>query len=68
VAVHKDNLYKVNTRKVEAVCKTGAGDAFGSGFLSELIRSNNIEKSLRFGVENAASCVLKMGAKNGLLE
>ncbi len=67
VAIYKDNFYKVSFNKVETVCKTGAGDAFGSGFLSELIRSSDIEKSLHFGAKNAASCVLKVGAKNGLI-
>jgi sugar/nucleoside kinase (ribokinase family) len=67
VAIYKDNFYRASFNKVEAVCKTGAGDAFGSGFLSEFIRSSDIQKSLHFGAKNAASCVSKVGAKNGLI-
>lgn len=61
-------LWKVKTLPVKVVEKTGAGDAFGSGFLTGLIERNNIEHALQKGTANAASCVQQVGAKKGLLK
>lgn len=47
--------------------KTGAGDAFGSGFVSALIGSQKLEYATQLGVANATACLEKKGAKNGLL-
>lgn len=52
----------------DAVDKTGAGDSFGSGFLSEFIRSESVQRSVQFGIANSTSCLQIKGAKNGLLE
>ncbi len=48
---------------------TGAGDAFGSGFLTGWIKSKgNIEEALRVGTLNADSVVQHVGAKVGILK
>lgn len=47
--------------------RTGAGDAFGSGFVAGLIRSNKVEEAIRSGTANSASIVEHFGAKNGIL-
>lgn len=58
--------------------RTGAGDAFGSGFVAGLVRSKercqkgicgkeNIEFAIRLGSANATSVVESLGAKSGLL-
>jgi len=47
---------------------TGAGDAFGSGFIAEFIKSGDIESSIQLGMANSVSCLSKIGAKNGLLK
>ncbi len=62
------NIYQSKAKKVKVADRTGAGDSFASGFLSEFIRSHNIEKSIQLGVANASSCLKKVGAKNGLLK
>lgn len=48
--------------------KTGAGDAYGSGFLSGLLQKNDIEYAIQLATANATSCIQKVGAKNGLLK
>lgn len=48
---------------------TGAGDAFGSGFLTGWIKSHgDIKYALRLASFNADSVVQHVGAKNGILE
>ena len=51
----------------KVVDQTGAGDAFGSGFLSQWIRSHNLRDSIIFASANSSSVVGYMGAKTGIL-
>ncbi len=69
VVAHNDGVfYRSKPIIPEADDKTGAGDSFGSGFLSEYIRTNDVEKALQFGTANSTACLQKLGAKNGLLK
>ncbi len=66
--VLKDSyFYEAFPPPFDAVDRTGAGDSFGSGFLSSYIRTNSVEEGILLGIANAASCLQKMGAKKGLL-
>lgn len=47
---------------------TGAGDAFGSGFVAEFMKSANIEAAIQFGMANSIGCISAVGAKDGLLK
>ncbi len=47
--------------------RTGAGDAFGAGFVAGLIKTGKIEQAIRLGTANACSVVEHFGAKNGIL-
>jgi len=61
----------------KVIDRTGAGDAFGSGFVSGLIHTNennltdpqdaNIKQAIILGSANATSVVEKYGAKAGIL-
>ncbi len=69
--VQKENLQEVYfepTPDDQIVDRTGAGDAYSSGFLSEYIRSGNIKKAMEFGTQNATSVVQYFGGKKGLLK
>jgi len=46
---------------------TGAGDAFGAGFLGKYIKTNNIQESLGFAAENSASVISHISTQKGLL-
>ncbi len=46
---------------------TGAGDAFGSGFLAHLASGKSFRQSLIYASANSTSVVSKLGAKAGLL-
>lgn len=62
------NIYKAKPLKTKLIDKTGAGDAFGSAFVSEYIRSNNIEAAIQLATANARACIENWGAKGGLLD
>ena len=46
---------------------TGAGDAFGSGFLAHLTTGHSFEQSLVFASANSTAVVSKIGASKGIL-
>ena len=46
---------------------TGAGDAFGSGFLAHILSGNSFRSSLIFASANSNSVVANFGANKGLL-
>jgi ribokinase len=61
-------IYKAEPLVVDVVDKTGAGDAFSSGFVSGFIGSyGDIEYAIQKGTANSAFCISKWGAKTGLL-
>lgn len=47
--------------------RTGAGDAFGSGFLSQWAQGRSLKDSIVFASANSTSVVTKIGAKVGIL-
>lgn len=52
---------------VKVVDRTGAGDAFGSGFLSHWAQGKSLKDSIVFASANSTSVVTKIGAKVGIL-
>ncbi len=53
---------------MDAYERTGAGDAFGSGFLGAVIKSKTIDEALIWGTVNSASVIGYIGAQKGLLK
>lgn len=61
-------VYSAGTFKEKRyIDRTGAGDAFGSGFVAGLMQTGKIEEAIRSGTANGTAVVEEMGAKNGLL-
>jgi sugar/nucleoside kinase (ribokinase family) len=60
-------FYKAGVMPVDAFERTGAGDAFGSGCLSALIKGRNICEAMLWGTVNSASVIGYIGAQRGLL-
>jgi sugar/nucleoside kinase (ribokinase family) len=52
---------------VPVIDRTGAGDAFGSGFLSQWAQGKSLRESIVFASANSTSVVTKIGAKTGIL-
>lgn len=52
---------------VPVLDRTGAGDAFGSGFLSKYAVGQSLKDAVVFASANSTSVVQKIGAKEGIL-
>ena len=63
----KENIVKKEIIETEVVEKTGAGDAYSSGFLSALINNKSIDDAMDWGTKNSASVIGKVGAQAGLM-
>lgn len=61
--VHRFGIYE----DVKMKDATGAGDAFGSGFLAAITSNKSFRRSLVFASANSTSVVTKIGANKGIL-
>lgn len=65
----KQKIYRAGTPDSPRVERTGAGDAFVSGFTAQYILSDgDITKSVQFATANASSVVAQYGPKAGILK
>lgn len=65
----KNKIYRAGIPDSPRVERTGAGDAFVSGFVSQYILSGgDIIKSIQFATANASSVVSQFGPKAGILK
>ncbi len=62
-----NNLYSLGILKTEVVEKTGAGDAYASGFIAAVASGKDIKEAMLWGSMNSASVIQKIGAEEGLL-
>lgn len=59
--------FKAPAIKVETIEETGAGDAFGSGFVAGIISGLKPQEALKMGLVNGAAVTREFGPKAGLL-
>lgn len=68
IATDGDKTYRFGIYEdVKVKDTTGAGDAFGSGFLAAYASGWSLRRSLVFASANSTSVVQQRGAKNGLI-
>jgi ribokinase len=68
VAIYDGKLYKAGMYKdVKVVDRTGAGDAFSSGFVAIAASGGSMEDAITFASANSTSVVGEIGAKAGIL-
>ncbi len=68
VASNDDETYRFGIYEDKKVKDaTGAGDAFGAGFLAHFASGKSFEKSLIFASANSTSVVTEIGANKGIL-
>lgn len=60
--------YEAGIIKSKIVDRTGAGDSFGSGFVSAIMDGQDVKTAIQFATANATSCLKEWGAKNGLIK
>ena len=60
--------YFAQPKKIKGIEKTGAGDAFSSGFITGLIKNKPIEEAINLGLKESLSVIKQLGATNGLLK
>ena len=60
--------YKSGVLPVDAYERTGAGDAFGSGCLTAIIKGKSFEEALLWGTLNSSSVIGYTGPQKGLLK
>lgn len=63
----KGEFFKQEIVETQVVEKTGAGDAYSSGFLGAIINNKSIDEAMGWGARNSASVIGKVGAQTGLL-
>ncbi len=64
---HQHHSFSMTPYPVPVVAKTGAGDAYASGFLSAFIKQKTIPVAMQWGTANAAGVISAYGAQRGLL-
>ncbi len=60
--------YKCGVMPVDAYERTGAGDAFGSGCISAMMKGKTFQEALLWGTVNSASVIGYTGSQKGLLK
>jgi ribokinase len=63
-----DKRYKIIPHKIRIAERTGAGDAFASGFVAGQMVGKSIDESLKLGLEESESVIKHQGAKIGLIK
>lgn len=68
IAVSGEEIYRFGIYEdVKMKDATGAGDAFGSGYLAAIASGKSFRRSLVFASANSTSVVQKIGANKGIL-
>jgi len=63
----QDKIYYQPIFKVKVADGTGAGDAYGAGFLGRYLKTGCIQKAMEFGAKNASSVISYLTTQKGLL-
>ena len=67
-AGNEEEIWYLKSFPVEVVSKTGAGDAFSSGYLASKINGHDISEALKWGIANSCGVIQHIGAQKGLLD
>jgi len=65
---YDEYVYSAKPHKVKVMETTGAGDAFGAGFVAGIIMGKDVSFSIKLGMLNAESLISGLGAKTKLLD
>lgn len=63
----QNNIFSQKAIDVNVIERTGAGDAYASGFMAAVLNDIDFKKAMEWGSYNASSVISKIGAQQGLL-
>jgi ribokinase len=67
--LYNQKEYNITPHKnIKVVERTGAGDAFASGFVAGIVAKKDINYCLRLGIEESEAVIGHFGAKNNLIK
>ncbi|MBI4992900.1 MAG: carbohydrate kinase family protein [Candidatus Magasanikbacteria bacterium] len=66
-AANSTERYHLPAYDVKIISKTGAGDAYASGFLSATANGKSLAEAMRWGTANSSGVIQQIGAQTGLL-
>ncbi len=61
------NIFQAGIVNTKVKDRTGAGDAYGAGFVAGLAKTNDPIFAIQLATANSAACLKQWGAKEGLL-
>jgi sugar/nucleoside kinase (ribokinase family) len=67
MAGNEEYVYEMESYPVQVIAKTGAGDAFSSGYLAAKINNHDIPTCLVWGIANSCAVIQKPSSHLGLL-
>ena len=62
-----EDIYQMKPYSTDATGKTGAGDAYASGFLGALLDNQSHTEAMKWGTANAWGVIQHLGANEGVL-
>lgn len=62
-----DKYFKIGAMPIDAIERTGAGDAFSTGCMSAVIQGKSLQEGLLWGTVNSSSVIGYVGPQPGLL-
>ncbi|MBI5222674.1 MAG: hypothetical protein HY980_04250 [Candidatus Magasanikbacteria bacterium] len=66
-AASQTERYHLPAFDVKIISKTGAGDAYASGFLSAIANGKSLAEAMQWGTANSSAVIQQIGAQTGLL-
>lgn len=61
------DMWFIDNFPQDVVERTGAGDAYATGFMAAIMEGNSVTDAMRYGTFNAVSVIGTIGAQKGLL-
>lgn len=65
---YSKRFYSIIPHKIKVIERTGAGDAFGSGFVAGMVCGLSINDCLKLGLKESESVIKYFGARNHLIK
>ncbi|MEK7212932.1 MAG: carbohydrate kinase family protein [Patescibacteria group bacterium] len=65
---NEEEVWQMEAYPVKVISKTGAGDAFASGYMAAKQYDHDLHEALRWGIANSCGIIGHFGAQVGLLD